>query len=155
MKTLVFGLGNTILSDDGVGIKVVRELAKRMQDAGPEIEFTEGSVGGLAILDVIAGYDRLVLVDSIKTTEGKPGQLYRLKPEDFFTPTHLANSHGVDFFTAVKLGQKFGYRMPARIDIYAVEVSDNITFSADCTGQVAACIPRIVETLEGDLKETR
>jgi len=154
MKTLVFGLGNTILSDDGVGIKVVRELARKV-DSGPDIEFREGSVGGLAILDEIAGFDRLLLVDSIKTVDGRPGDFYKLDCADFNTSEHLSNSHGVDFFTAVELGRRFGYRMPERIDIYAVEVEDNITFNAECTGKVAACIPKIVETLEGDLKETR
>lgn len=152
MKTLVFGLGNTILSDDGVGIEVVRELARRI-GTGSDIEFREGSVGGLAIMDEIAGFDRLVLVDSIKTGNGKPGNLYKLNPEDFSTPEHLSGSHGVDFFTALQLGRRFGYRMPRKIDIYAVEVADNVTFSNQCTGQVAVCIPKIVETLEGDLKE--
>jgi hydrogenase maturation protease len=154
MKTLVFGLGNTILSDDGVGIKVVRELAERF-DAGSDVEFREGSVGGLAILDEIAGYDRLVLVDSIKTAGGKPGDCHKLNQEDFNSSEHLSNFHGVDFFTAVELGRKFGYKIPEVIDIYAVEVEDNVTFSAECTGQVSACIPNIVETLEWDLKETR
>lgn len=151
MKTLVFGLGNTILADDGVGIKVVRELKRRMGNAH-DIEFKEGSLGGLSILDEIAGYDRLVLVDSIKTADGKAGQVYKLKPEDFNTPEHLAYSHGVDFTTAVKLGKRFGYRMPEIINIYAVEVADNITFTRECTGEVAACIPEIVETIMGEFR---
>lgn len=152
MKTLVFGLGNTILTDDGVGIKVVRELAETL-DAGPDVEFREGSIGGLAIMDEVAGFDRLVLVDSIKTAGGKPGDLFKLDTRDFNTSEHLSNSHGVDFFTAVELGRRFGYKMPAKIDIYAVEVEDNVTFSAECTDPVTACIPEIVKTIVGDLKE--
>lgn len=154
MKTLVFGLGNTILSDDGVGIKVVRELARRA-DTGPDVEFREGSVGGLAILDEIAGFDRLLLVDSIKTAGGKPGDFYKLDCADFSSSEHLSGLHGVDFATAVELGRRFGYRMPSEIDIYAVEVEDNITFSDSCTGKVTSCIPKIVQTLEGELKEIR
>ncbi|MBD3286340.1 hydrogenase maturation protease [candidate division WOR-3 bacterium] len=153
MKTLVFGLGNPILSDDGVGIKVVRDLAERIgNDAG--ISFKEGSVGGLAVLDEIAGFDRLIVVDSIKTVDGRPGQVHKLNPEDFNTPEHLSNFHGVDFFTALKLGKEFGYRMPEDVAIYAVEVQDNVTFCTECTGLVEKSIPRIVKTLESELKET-
>jgi len=146
MKTLIFGLGNTILTDDGVGIKVVRELKKMMKE-NPDVEFKEGSVGGLSILDEIEGFDRLVLVDSIKTADGKPGEVYRLSPEDFNTPTHLINAHGVDFVTAVKLGSKLGYKMPEVIDIYAVQVEDNVTFSKECTSDVQASIPGIADVI--------
>jgi len=147
MRTLVFGLGNTILRDDGVGIKVVRELKERMQEHHSGIEFKEGSVGGLSILDEIEGFDRLVLVDSIKTADGKPGEVYRLSPEDFNTPAHLVNAHGVDFVTAVKLGRKLGYKMPEIIDIYAVQVEDNVTFSKECTSDVQASIPEIADVI--------
>jgi len=151
MSTLVFGLGNTIRKDDGVGIKVVRELRKRMGAVDCDVEFAEGSVGGLAILDEIAGYDRLVLVDSIRTTDGEPGNLYKLKPEDLNISAHLSNSHGVDFATAVELGRRFGYKMPEVIDIYAVEVVDNMTFGAECTGRVKTRIPDIVQTILEEL----
>ncbi|MBN2380589.1 hydrogenase maturation protease [candidate division WOR-3 bacterium] len=150
MKTLVLGLGNTIRSDDGVGVQVIRELAQGL-GPDPDVEFKEGSVGGLAILDEIAGFDRLVLVDSIKTSGGNPGDLYKLSEEDFNTSVHLSNSHGVDFATAVELGRRFGYKIPARIEIYAVEVDDNTTFKHSCTARVRERIPQIVQTIKGEL----
>lgn len=150
MKTLVFGLGNPIRCDDGVGIKVVRELAKRIgNDAG--IGFKEASLGGLAILDEIAGFDRLIVVDSIKTADGKPGRVYKLDPEDFNTSAHLANFHGVDFFTSLKLGKEFGYKIPTDITIYAIEIRDSTTFSNECSRELRASIPGIVETIMGEL----
>ncbi|MBS3784838.1 MAG: hydrogenase maturation protease, partial [Anaerolineae bacterium] len=65
MKTLVLGMGNTILCDDGVGIYVVREVADRFQQE--QVDFSEASVGGLRILDVIGGYERVIMVDAIQT----------------------------------------------------------------------------------------
>ena len=62
---MVLGLGNPILSDDGVGIYVVRAVAAQCQL--DDVTFTEASVGGLRLLDVIAGYERVIVVDAIQT----------------------------------------------------------------------------------------
>lgn len=147
MKTLIFGLGNTILSDDGVGIRIAREL-KKLRIENSELRIKEGSIGGLSILDEIDGYDRLILIDSIETSKGKPGEVYKLKAEDFNTVTHLSSSHGLDFLTTLKLGKKFGYKIPKIIDIYAVEIKDNITFNEECTEEVEASIPRVMQEIK-------
>ena len=147
MKTLILGLGNTILSDDGVGIKVVQELKKRLK---PEsgIDVVGGGIAGIALLDEIAGYDKLVLIDSIKTGKSEPGTLHKLTPEDFDTAEHLTYSHGVNFSTIVKFGEKLGYKMPGVIDVYAIEIEDNTTFGEKLTPQVDEKISSIVEEIE-------
>jgi hydrogenase maturation protease len=66
MKTLVLGLGNPILTDDKVGIHVVRAAAGHCSPANG-VTFAEASVGGLRLLDLLAGYDRAVMVDAIQT----------------------------------------------------------------------------------------
>ncbi|MFC1927886.1 hydrogenase maturation protease, partial [Chloroflexota bacterium] len=65
MKALVLGIGNPILSDDGVGIKVAREVEKNLND--PQITVSEASAAGLSLLDSILGYDRVIIVDAIQT----------------------------------------------------------------------------------------
>jgi len=70
-KTLVLGLGNSILTDDGVGCFVARELEGRLSYKG--VEIMESSVGGLGLLDLLAGYDKAIIIDAIHTEEGKPG----------------------------------------------------------------------------------
>ncbi|MCK4352348.1 hydrogenase maturation protease [candidate division WOR-3 bacterium] len=164
MRTLVFGLGNPILSDDGIGIRVVQEIRNHLpagkagkseiRNQNTEIEFKEGSIGGLSILDEIDGYDRLVIIDSIKTEKGKLGEVYKLEiptkscgRNQEIASTHLSNSHGIDFLTAIKLGKKVGYKIPKIIDIYAIEVENNTTFNEKCTGKVEASIPRIAQEI--------
>lgn len=71
MKTLILGLGNTILSDDGVGIRIIEELQSRISD--PDITVSETNVSGLSLLDIIIGYDKVIIVDAIQTVGGKPG----------------------------------------------------------------------------------
>jgi len=91
LKTLVLGMGNTILSDDGVGIYVVRELAERLERE--DVDFAEGSVGGMRILDIVGGYKRVIMVDAIQTREGRPGEIYRLTPQQFRLSLHAGSSH--------------------------------------------------------------
>ena len=147
---LILGLGNTIRSDDGIGIMVAQELRKADPPLAAEIK--EASVAGLSILDEIDGYDRVILIDSIKTGKDKPGSVYKLKPEDFNTTTQLSNSHGIDFFTAIELGKNFGYNIPKRIDIYAIEIEDNATFNDKCNPKVKLSIPKIVKLITEEVQ---
>ncbi len=151
MKTLILGLGNPILSDDGIGIRIVQELRKRVHD----VDIIEASIAGLSILDHITGYNRLILIDSIKTGKGNPGDIYKLKLEDLSTTSHLSSSHGIDFITAIELGKKTGYKIPKIIDIYAIEIEDNTTFYEGCTTRVEENIPKIVEKIIQDLERRR
>jgi hydrogenase maturation protease len=80
-KTLVIGLGNPILSDDGAGIYVAREIKKRCKGLS-HIAIIETNQGGIGLLDLMAGYERVIIVDSIKTEENTPGKVYRLRVED-------------------------------------------------------------------------
>ena len=129
MKTLILGVGNSILTDDGVGIKIAHKLKER----NPELEVTETSEAGIALLDLIVGYDKLIIIDSIKTEKGKPGELYKLELEALKPAVNLSSSHGIDIATAYEIGQRLGYRMPKYISIYAVEIKDNTTFGEKCT----------------------
>lgn len=148
MKTLVLGMGNTILTDDGVGIEIARSLKERK----PEIDVVETSEAGLALLDFIVGYDRLIIVDSVKTEEGKPGELYKIEMGEIKPTSHLTSLHGVDMATAFELGQKLGYHMPQQVSLYAVEVKDNTSFGEECTEEVGEKISLITEQIIGEEK---
>jgi hydrogenase maturation protease len=148
MKTLVLGMGNAILTDDGAGIKIARSLKKRK----PELEVIETSEAGIALLDFIVGYDRLIIIDSIKTGEGEPGELYKMEMGAFKPTTHLTSLHGVDMATAFELGQRLGYHMPQRVSLYAVEVKDNTSFGEECTEEVRGKISLITEQIIGEEK---
>ena len=150
MKTLVLGLGNLILTDDGVGIHVVRALATRLNNQR-NVEVAEASLGGLRLLEAMAGYERVILVDAIQTREGKVGEVYQLAPADFQKCLHVSSSHDLDFGTALKLGEQMGFAMPQEIVIFAVEVEDVLTFGEQCTPQVQAAIPSVVEAVLAEI----
>ena len=142
-NTLILGIGNPILTDDGVGIKIVQKIKEGI----PELEVVETSEAGIALLDFIVGYDKLIVIDSIKTEQGKPGKVYKLELEDLKPANDFASSHGVGIATALELGQRLGYRMPKYISLYAVEIGDNTTFGEKCTEEVEKRIPFITKQI--------
>ena len=150
MKTLILGLGNPILTDDGVGPRVARELEGRLDQ--PEATVMETSLAGLNMLDLLAGYDRAIIIDAIQTAGGKAGQIYQLELEAFNATRHAASPHDVNLATALELGKKLGMALPSQIDIFAIEVADTNTFGEECTPEVAGAIPACVEMVIQELK---
>ncbi|MBM4446873.1 MAG: hydrogenase maturation protease [Chloroflexi bacterium] len=149
-KTLILGMGNSLLSDDGVGLYVAAELRKKLNQ--PDITVMETGVAGLSLLDLLVGYDRAIIIDAIQTIGGKAGQIYRLDPKAFDTALHTASAHGIDFTTALEFGKKFGLALPQQIVIFAIEALDISTFSEECTPEIKQAIPACVEMVLQELK---
>jgi len=150
MKTLVLGLGNPILTDDGVGLHVARELEGRLNQR--EVTVMETSLAGLDLLDLLADYDRVIIIDAIQTAGGKTGQIYRLESEAFSATCHAATPHDVNFATALELANQLNLPLPRQIDIFAIEAADTTTFSEECTPKVEEAIPACVEMIIQELQ---
>jgi hydrogenase maturation protease len=142
MKTLVLGIGNTILSDDGVGCRVAQRLKRRLQGRD-DVTVKDTALSGLSLLDEVAGYERLIIIDAIQTQGGKPGAIYRLTPGDFKTG-RMAIIHDIGMFSTLELGRKLEMDMPREVVIFAIEVKDMVTFSEKLSPEVKKAIPRAV-----------
>ena len=151
MKTLVLGLGNTILSDDGVGIRVAHELKSSLEQE--EVTVMEASMAGLDILDLLTSYDKAIIIDAIQTREGKAGQVYRLEPKAFVATEHASSLHDVNFATALELGRRLSIPLPKEIIIFAVEAEDVTTFDERCTPKVEQAVPLVVSIIMEELAE--
>jgi hydrogenase maturation protease len=149
MKSLVLGLGNPILSDDGAGIRVAQEVDNQLND--PQITVAETSEAGLSLLDSIVGYDQVIIIDVIQTKEGRAGQIYRMEPEDFSFAKHFSSPHQVNLVTALELGKMLDLAMPQKITIFAVEAKDISTFSEKCTPEVEHAIPKLAKMVMEEL----
>lgn len=152
MKTLVLGLGNPILTDDGVGIHVVRALADR-SSPHPSVVFAEASVGGLRLLDLLQGFDRVILIDAIQTRDGQPGSIHRLRPGAVKASLHSGSTHDLSLPGALALGRRLGMRLPAdeNVTILAMEAADVLTLGETCTPSVARSIPLAVDAALAEL----
>ena len=154
MKTLVVGLGNPILSDDGVGVKVAYAVEEALSPNIPEnLTITEASVGGLRLMELLVGYDRVILIDAIMTRNGHDyGTIHELSLDDLreITPTeHSTSSHDTSLVVALDAGVQLGLHMPKEFEIIAVEVENIMDFSNEPTPAVAAAIPKVTEMVLG------
>ena len=138
LKTLVLGLGNPILSDDGVGICVAEAIKQHFHDDA--VTVMEASQAGLNLLDLISGYDKLILIDAIQTVGGGIGEVYRLEASDLASTLHTCSPHDVNLATALELGKGIGMDLPREIIIFAIEVKDVTTFSEKYTPEVREAI---------------
>ena len=148
-KILIYGIGNPYRCDDAVGIRAAEQLATKIKQSNIDVKW--GSIDGVAILDEIEGYDRVIFIDSVRTEKGTPGTIYKMDPNSFRS-SHSFSSHGIDFITALQFGKKVDLKMPEKTDIYAVEIEDNTSYSEACTPNVAASIPELVQAIIEEIK---
>ncbi len=149
MRVLVLGVGNPILSDDGVGIHVARELKKR---APPEVDVEELAASGLELLDVVRGYDKVIIVDAIQTASGRPGEVHILEEKDFEKSVHGSSPHGINIATALALGRRLMPEdMPKEVEFFAIEAEDLVNVKEELTHSVAEALPGIVRRILEEL----
>jgi hydrogenase maturation protease len=146
----IIGLGNELLSDDGVGIRVVRMLKERL--AVDDVSFEELSVGGLALLDHITGCEWCILVDAIITGSHPPGTAYRFIQTSDHEPATLTSSHQIDLAQVLKLAAFLRADLPRKVIVYAIEAGDIQTFSEACTSEVSRAIPELVDVMCRDVQ---
>jgi len=149
-KVLVLGLGNDILTDDAVGLRVVRLVGERL--AGErDIRVRETMEMGLALLDEIEGCDALVLVDAVQTGRVEPGHCHEPTLDE--VPRVASTSpHFLGVGETLALGRQLGLTMPGRVRIFAIEVADARTLGEGLTEPVArALAPTVERVVEASL----
>jgi hydrogenase maturation protease len=144
VKTLILGIGNPILGDDGIGFHVAQELAKRINDEN--IDVMDVNTSGLGLLENVAGYDKVIIIDAIETESGDIGGIYKLGLEDLVNTVDQARwPHGMNFATAIDFGRKIAAnQMPKDIVIFAIGVASVTEFTEEMTAKVTETVPKVV-----------
>ncbi len=151
MKILVLGVGNPILSDDGVGIQVARELKKKHPKG---VTVDELAASGLELLDVVRGFDKVVIIDAIQTKDGVPGDLHVLEEKDFEKSIHGSSPHGINIATALALGRRLVPKeMPKEVVFFAIEAKDLVNVSEKLTPEVERSVPSVVNRVLKELED--
>ena len=150
MKTIVLGVGNPILRDDGVGIHVVNQLKKHVND--PSVTIDEAQTGGMNLLDMIRGYDKAILIDAIKIKHAQPGEVKRFLLSDF-SSVHSYNPHDVTLLEALQLAEKLGEnRIPREIIVIGIVLEEMpLEFGEQLSSTVSAAVPKAVEMTLSEL----
>jgi hydrogenase maturation protease len=142
--TLIVGLGNPILTDDGVGPLIADELRRRLAGR-PDVAIVVDTHGGLRLMERLMGHRRAIVVDAM--VSGAPaGTLFDLGPNDFPT-AHSGSTHDATLPGALWVGRELGAVLPADEDLrlVGIEAEDIHTFGESCSEAVLAAVPRAVD----------
>lgn len=141
MKTLVVGLGNSIMSDDGAGILVARELHGRLKD--DSADFMELPYAGWRFIDFLSRYEHIIIVDVIEDDAVPPGECCEIEiPQR--TPLHMSNSHGLGFFEALELARSCGMVSTVGLSVYAIGARNVRAFGEEIDPRIMTRVPGIV-----------
>jgi hydrogenase maturation protease len=145
MKTLVIGLGNPILGDDGVGWKVVKELKLAIDHQMP-VEIDTAALGGLSLMERLISYERVIIVDSMETGNSPVGSVSVFPLASLPDPMagHSASTHDATLITALRTAEKLGVDIPKQVDIVAIEAENVYDFTEELSPPVAAAVPLAV-----------
>lgn len=147
-KTLVIGLGNPLLGDDGVGWHVAEGVRQALtQDDGQQIEVDCHVGGGLSLMERLVGYDRVIVIDAISTGQAPVGSVTCFPLEALPHPSvgHLTSAHETNLWTALQVGRTMGAHLPAQVMVVAVESPYVYEFSDRLTPPVVAAVPQAVQ----------
>jgi hydrogenase maturation protease len=146
-STRVIGLGNTILSDDGVGVYAARLLAPLVCASG-SIDVVESEVAGFALLELMHGFRRVALIDAICFDDVAPGTVVRLSADDLRTSLRIRSVHEIDLPTALALGRQLGFSMPEQVVIFGIQAADCWTLGEGLSLAVRQGMQRAVVELQ-------
>ena len=144
MKTIILGIGNLILGDDGVGVHVANEVKKHINF--PDVTVDEAITGGMNLLDLLLGYDKAIIIDAVKSKDSEKGEVKRILLSDF-TTMHSCNPHDVSLAEAINMAKKLGEeRIPKEIVIIGIMMKETpCEFGEELSEKIAAAVPKAVE----------
>lgn len=152
MKTIILGIGNPILRDDGVGIHVANQLKQHIND--PDVTIDEALTGGMNLLDLILGYDKAILIDAVKTKDAEDGEVKRF-PLNEFTTAHSCNPHDVSLHEAIQMAEKLGEsRIPKEIIIIGILMKKlSCEFGENLSEKISMAVPKAVEMTLNEIRK--
>jgi hydrogenase maturation protease len=150
MKTLVIGLGNPILGDDGIGWRVAEAVAK-ITAGRADVQVECFALGGLSLMEQLTGYEHAVLIDSIHTKTKPIGDISIFPLVELPEPNlgHITAAHDTSLRNALHVGRSMNIPLPEdeAIVVVAIEAEAVYDFSEQLTTPVEASIPKAVEAV--------
>ena len=148
MKNIILGIGNPILGDDGVGLHIASELDGLLDD----VDVRTTSMIDLNLLDTLADYDRLFIIDAIEAGGSHIGTVRRLPQGE--GSLHLFSSHGIHLFELLQLGRDLGHRIPEIGGIYGVYIGEGSVFGETLSPELMSKKADIVREIIEDIRKT-
>jgi hydrogenase maturation protease len=144
VRTLILGIGNLLLCDEGVGVHVARAL---QQEQLPEnVLSLEVGTAFLDALPEIERADRIIIIDAMQADHA-PGTVYRVPFDDCVKPECIASLHGFDLSRALYLA---GREKSPEAVVFGVEPA-RIDWGTDLSPEIQRVIPAVIQAIKAEL----
>ncbi|NOX38750.1 MAG: hydrogenase maturation protease [Calditrichaeota bacterium] len=141
-KTLVLGIGNILMGDEGIGVHAVQYLERH--HARPDVDYLDGGTGGFHLMEYFQSYDHVILIDA--TLDNQPaGTIQVLHPRfsSDYPPTLTAHDIGLkDMLDAIHLLQQ-----QPRITLVAISIPSLGALSTELSPELQQKLPEIADTV--------
>ena len=148
MKVVVLGVGNTLLTDEAIGVRAVEALQQRYL-LPPEVNVIDGGTAGMELLESLEDLDKLIIVDCVRVGEPPATVIRRVDDEvpQFFRTRISPHQLGIsDVLAALRLRERF----PKRLALIGIQPKDLET-GIELTPEVAATLPRVLAAIIEEL----
>ncbi|MFC5300810.1 HyaD/HybD family hydrogenase maturation endopeptidase [Azospira restricta] len=148
MKVVVLGVGNTLLTDEAIGVRAVEALQQRYR-LPPEVNVIDGGTAGMELLESLEDLDQLVIVDCVRVGQPPATVIRRIDDEvpAFFRTKISPHQIGIsDVLAALTLRERF----PQRLALIGIQPKDLDT-GIELTPEVAATIPEVLALVVEEL----
>ena len=142
MRTLILGVFGSQGSENLVGVEVARGVHAVLSD--PDVDIIETSSCGVDLIEIVAGYAKVVVVDCVRTGEGDVAELKRLGLDDAELVARRASSGGVECRLRVDRERSGARPMPSEISIYAIELDSGEATENEIAEAARGAVPRLV-----------
>jgi len=146
---LVLGVGNVLMHDEGLGVRVVEHLAENYEFS-PNVEVMDGGAGGLRLTEELTTHDVVVIVDAVMNG-GAPGDLYRLEGDDLkLSLTFKQSMHETDLLETMACCEIIGHR--PNCVVLGMEPLNIEGWSLDLTPPCAAAMPGLIARVLDEIR---
>ena len=148
--TVVIGLGNVVMSDDGLGVNAVQRLGERHR-LPPDVEVVEGGTAGLLLLPYLADHPRVIIIDAIDTG-ADPGTLIRLDGEEWAAMFALRMTpHDLGLADLLGAARASG-AWPAELTLYGLQPGA-VELGVELSPAVVASLDALVDAVAAEVAE--
>jgi hydrogenase maturation protease len=149
-STIVLGLGNPLMSDEGIGVVLVNRLAE-LSEQFHEVDFVDAGTGGMALLHHFDGRDKAIIIDCA-FMDDEPGQIRRFTPDQVKTVKQLAHQslHEQDIMKLIDMAKLFG-QCPRDIVIFGIQPK-NVTLGQSLSKELEEKIDEYKSMICKELK---
>lgn len=149
MKTLVIGLGNPILGDDGVGWVVAQKVEASLGEYAAEIKVECFALAGISLMEQMIGFERVILIDSLNTGQYPQGEVVTFTLDELtdLTYGHSASAHDLSLKNALVMGRSMNAILPDdnNVHVIAIEAIHVYDFGETLTPAIETAVPVAVE----------